>query len=60
MNAYEKNCQQEQSFPLQQDASGWDPYEVWRTRVLLPRARRLEDARVEAAAKLLRPKILAA
>ena len=23
--------------PNQQAASGWDPYEVWRTRVLIPR-----------------------
>jgi hypothetical protein len=35
--------------------SGWDPYEVWRTRVLLPRLKQLEanapdPARPESAA----------
>lgn len=34
MNAERKN--QEPSFQ-RQDAQGWDPYEVWRSQVFLPR-----------------------
>jgi hypothetical protein len=59
MNAYNKNWQKE-SFPPKQEADGWDPYEVWRTRVLLPRAQRLEESREDAAPKQVAPKILAA
>jgi hypothetical protein len=59
MNAYKKNWQTE-SFPPKQEADGWDPYEVWRTRVLLPRAQRLEEARPDADPQGVEPKILAA
>lgn len=31
------------------NAGGWDPYEVWRTRVLLPRLKQLEANAPEAA-----------
>jgi hypothetical protein len=30
---------------------GWDPYEVWRTRVLAPRVEQLADKRPETASK---------
>jgi hypothetical protein len=36
MNAKNMN-EIEQQFSPQQEAAGWDPYEIWRTRVLLPR-----------------------
>lgn len=44
MNA--DSTKQEQTNPPQ-DATGWDPYEVWRTRVLVPR--------LEAAGARLEP-----
>ena len=30
--------------PANGDSTGWDPYEVWRTRVLLPRLQELAVA----------------
>lgn len=59
MNTYKKNWQQE-SFPPKQEAGGWDPYEVWRTRVLLPRAQRLEESSQAEAPTHGAPKTLAA
>lgn len=42
-NNYKSHGREPQSFPSRKEVQGWDPYEVWRTRVLLPRTRRLED-----------------
>lgn len=38
--------------PAEADSTGWDPYEVWRTRVLLPR---LEEMAVAEQPKLAEP-----
>jgi hypothetical protein len=45
--------------PTPKEQAGWDPFEIWRTRVLLPRlaeARESKTAAAPAAAiKLVRP-----
>lgn len=38
--------------PAQSQQTGWDPFEVWRTRVLLPR---LAEAREEKPAPTIAP-----
>jgi hypothetical protein len=38
--------------PAQSQQAGWDPFEVWRTRVLLPR---LAEAREEKSAPTIAP-----
>ena len=42
--------------PVQEPAAGWDPYEVWRTRVLLPRLE--ESASVEPKPAVERPALV--
>lgn len=45
----------------QKPQSGWDPFEVWRTRVLLPRlAEEREDKVVAAPALSVQPRPLVA
>jgi len=46
MNAHKTN-QSENQFSARQDAAGWDPYEIWRTRVLLPRLEVTDEAVVK-------------
>jgi hypothetical protein len=43
MNAHKTN-ENENQFSARQDAAGWDPYEIWRTRVLLPRLEVADEA----------------
>lgn len=54
MNADHKN--QEASIQ-RQDAKGWDPYEVWRSQVLLPRleAQNLHLKPIRDTARAARP-----
>lgn len=35
--------------PSQKEPSGWDPFEVWRTRVLLPRLAETREDKTPAA-----------